>query len=657
MKRLFYLISVIFTSTLLWCACEDNLLDTDVLGVGDSDCTLLDGAEGQFRLPIDAAQIESEQIELGDFAVRQGPGIYYVEQNDDYGARDLSIRVELTDGTTQHFKYRQTPETRASSNSMRQFYRNHGVGYSYNAVTGEYCNIKNFCCQILNRAVLDSLAAADEYPYLNILYDNEFSFSSQCYTSVEEYVQNLYLDAGLSIDALCVFGASIEGKFNIYERGTKESYLLQYTAQRNAGAYKLNYSDLIAAAATTPRVLTSSFRHAYSNLKTDKDIDDFLNTYGTHVVTYASLGARLSVTLQMDRAVYDDTLYYGLDAKAYLKGIFSLDASIDVYDTWHFADEDSKCSLEALGGDIEPLDPFLQLYNYSDFKNARVSNDVVETWIQSVKFDDSDLEHSNVELVEMDVVPIWYFIADEFVADRVKARVTGDIAEVISSFSDDNFINVSFPVHPDSVTCRLGVQKKQTYVQPDVVNYIYGGRYAVSVCHEWVPEITEDEKVYVAYPIYDGYVKLNSGLCAWHGVVYRVAWSGDHFMVSAKDSLVGDSTTMYMNYGVLSFTPIKGLNYQTMHPVVGCELPGSIQVDGTLGGSVCLVHKYFGHFYLDNKKRYTNIPGWEYTTTAPREASYGDYDSYFLGGDYENRMVQSDSYYYIYNPTEIDYAE
>lgn len=639
------------------CACEDNLLDAEVPEDNDSDYILLNGDEGQFSLPVDTALIESEQIETGDFAVRQAPGTYYVEQNDDQASRDLLIRVRFTDGATQHFAYRQKPETRASSNSMRQFYRNHGVGYSYNAISGEYCSIKDFCCQILNRVVLDSLAEANDYPYLNILHEDEFNYYTEHYTSVEEYVQNIYMKAELAVDLLSLFQASVTGKMYFFERGTKESYLIRYSAQRNCGAYKLNYSDLIAEAVENPRVLTSSFRHACSNLKTDKDIDEFLNIYGTHVVTYAALGARMNITLQIDRADYKDTLYAGIGGKVDLARMLTIDASVDITATAETIDEESKCCLDVLGGDIQPLDPFLQLYNYGQFKNARVNNDIVDEWVQSVKFDDNDLEHSNVELIDIGVVPIWNFIANDTIAKRVKARVSGDFADVISSFNDDNFINVTFPMHPESVTCRLGVLKQQTYNQPDVVNYIYGGRYAATVCHEWVPEITEDEKVYVAYPIYDGYVKLHSGLCAWQGVAYRVEWSGDHFIVTAKDSLVGDASTMYMNCGVLSFTPIDGVNYQTMHPVVGCELPGSIQVDGTLGGSVCLVHKYFGHFYLDNKNQYTNIPGWEYTTTAPREASYDDYDTYFQGGVYKNRMIQSDSYYYIYNPTEIDYAE
>jgi hypothetical protein len=240
-------------------------------------------------------------------------------------------------------------------------------------------------------------------------------------------------------------------------------------------------------------------------------------------------------------------------------------------------------------------------------------------------------------------------------AARVQARITGDITDVMWSFSDDNFINVSFPVVQDAVSCRLGVWKKQKFADPDVVYYVYGGRYVAMVCHEWVPEISTTEKMYVAYPIYDGYAKLGSGLCAWNRRVYSVAWGTDHFTVTDKGKFDDSTDRFYMNCGVLSFTRDANVQYGQTHPVVGCELPGSIDVNGQLSGGVNLVHKYFGHFYLDDKNAYDNIPNWEYTDRFPSEASYDVYRTYFSDSTYVNRMVRSDYYYYIYNPTEIDY--
>ena len=49
--------------------------------------------------------------------------------------------------------------TRAEDVETRKaFLRNFGVGYSYNAVRGAYCNWKDIRCQVIDRAVLDDYA-------------------------------------------------------------------------------------------------------------------------------------------------------------------------------------------------------------------------------------------------------------------------------------------------------------------------------------------------------------------------------------------------------------------------------------------------------------------------------------------------------------------
>jgi hypothetical protein len=645
----------IFTCVLLLCACEDALFDTDGADTSDASRILLSGEDGRFTLPLSAGQIASAEVVDGDFVTELGQGVYYIEQNDGWEARDFQIAVQQTDGATDTFAYRQTPVTRSAATSMKQFYRNHGVGYSYNAVTGEYCNIKNFCCQILNRAVLDQMSEKYQEDFLNVDSTLTVSYSKQYYTSVEDYVQNTYFDLRAEAGLCMLFGASVEGEVSVFEKAAVESYLLKYAVQQNYGIYTLNYTDLILYAKENPKVLTSSFRYAYSHLKTDKDIDDFLNTYGTHVVVQSWLGAKMSLCLQIERQLFNDTLYKALSADAELKGLLSYRKSTEEVTTKSTLRENSTCNLTAQGGDLSILDRFLHITQYSDFQSACTEQDVVADWMTSIKFDGTGTGESNVEMVDMDVVPLWEFIPDDSVAARIQARISGDIADVMWSFSDDNFINVSFPAQPDAVTCRLGVWQKQTFHDPDVVYYIYGGRYVAMVCHEWVPEISTWQKVYVAYPIYDGYVKLGSGLCAWNRHVYSVAWSTDHFAVIDKGDYDGETSRFYMNCGMLSFQGDANIQYGTPHAVVGCELPGSIDVNGQLSGGVNLVHKYFGHFYLDTKERYTNIPNWEYTTQFPSEAFYAQYVPYFADSTYVNRMVRSDYYYYIYNPTEVDY--
>jgi hypothetical protein len=286
-------------------------------------------------------------------------------------------------------------------------------------------------------------------------------------------------------------------------------------------------------------------------------------------------------------------------------------------------------------------------------------------WLNSIKFDDSNISKSNVELVDMKVVPIWYFIPDEQLADRVEARVTGNMSLVVETLGNDNFINTSFPAHPTSVVTRIGSVYEKTFTNPDVVNVIAANRYVATVCKETVPEISTKEDVYVAYPIYEGRVKLTNGLCIYNGKVYKVDWSFNHFHVSEVETTEPVTDTIYMNYGSLSTVKYSTLEYQTGHPVLACEQPGSINIDGSFNiNYMSYVQKFLGHFYLQlpffstsvtNHVSYDNLPGWTYTTSNPPEADEADYSSYFKSGTYKKRMVRDDDYIYIWNSTEIGY--
>jgi hypothetical protein len=187
------------------------------------------------------------------------------------------------------------------------------------------------------------------------------------------------------------------------------------------------------------------------------------------------------------------------------------------------------------------------------------------------------------------------------------------------------------------------------------VDVIVSNRHVATICKEYVPEISPTEQVFVAYPIYEGRIKMTSGLCIYDGKVYHVDWSLNRFTVSEEevDGVVPDS--IYMNWGALSVNRYSASAYQTGHLIVGSERPGGIGIDGSLSGELRLVQKHFGHFYLDNTKKYDNLPEWTYTTTDPSEASEADYSSYFTEGEFKNRMVRNDDYIYIWNQTEIGY--
>ena len=73
----------------------------------------------------------------------------------------------------------------------------------------------------------------------------------------------------------------------IFEDGVKESYILHNKISSVSAEYSLNYKDISLYANRYPSLLTSSFRNAISKIDDKVSIDEFIYTYGTHVVVFS----------------------------------------------------------------------------------------------------------------------------------------------------------------------------------------------------------------------------------------------------------------------------------------------------------------------------------------------------------------------------------
>lgn len=616
--------------------------------VDDGVAIELGGEEGYHSLPavIDLSTIDASRV---DFTTVTSDGQIYCERNDDGVSRIGKIYYMRTDGERDSLIIRQAPASRASGNSLRQFYRHRGLGYSYNAVNGNYCNMRDFRCQILNRAVLDRISESTGENLVNINHINNVVTDGHVYSSVVEYVAEVNFNADTSGQIL-LFSGEASASCAVFEDGVKEQYILHNRTSSINAEYSLNYRDINIYAETEPKLLTSSFRHALTKLKDAHTIDEFIYNFGTHVVIFSRLGASMTLDVQVDAIKFESQQFEQALSQAAIATLFKNSNSTESYQKNYETLKDSKCLFSVSGGDTSIFD---KLVGFNSFNNGSIADNLDSRWLQSVKFDDDDIENSNVELIDMKVIPIWEFIPDEHLARQVEARVTGNLKLTLDKIGNRNFINSSFKINPTSVTCRIGNQKR-TFDNPETVDIVAANRHVATLCHEMVPEISRNSKVWVAYPIYEGKVKLTSGLCIYDGKAYKVNWSYDKFTVSQIDT--GDapvSDMVYMNCGVLSPVAAKGLEYQKSHMILGCERPGGIGIDGSLQGELRTVHKYFGHFYLDNKAKFDNLPGWEYSGSLPSESRL--YPGFFSGPDYRNRMVRSNEYIYQINLTEIGY--
>jgi hypothetical protein len=497
--------------------------------------------------------------------------------------------------------------------------------------------------------VLDRILEEQNAEILNVDEFNQLVSSSEIYSSVVNYIQSACFTASGSGTAI-TYSGSATASATIFEDGVDESYIIHDELTKDVVEYTLNYTDLIPYLDQYPALLTSSFRAALDKIDdTNKSIDDFVNVYGTHVVVFSKLGARMSVDLQVDAKRFEerDSLY--TVSKQSLALMFNEARNTSENERNYQYLKDSKCQFTVVGGDVSIFDNLLDI---TSFDSNSYTPQMKKDWQNSIRFDDNDIANSNVEMVDMRVAPIWYFIPDKQLAKRVQARITGNLNLIIETLGNDNLINTSFPAHPAKVECIIGDQRYTGY-SPTTVDVIAANRHVATICKESVPNLSTEYDVYVAYPIYEGHIKMTDGLCVFNNKAYKVEWSFNRFTVTPVADNVGEATTIYMNAGALSVTSSDQLTYQDSHLILGCERPGGITIDGELGGEMCPVHKYFGHFYLNNKTNYNNLPGWSYANTLPKEAE--SYPDYFKDNTYMNRMVRNDNYVYIWNKTEISY--
>lgn len=582
----------------------------------------------------------------------------YVEQNDDGQWRLATVDVCLADGRRKVITLAQPPATRATAGQVRRnFLRHHGLGFSYDAVAGEYCNLNFVRCQLLNRAVIDELQEKSLYTLISVENINQMRFQHSVSTSLVDYIQNANFTADASLD-LIIFEGDVSAACSAFEEGKTESYILHDEQVHPRARYRLEPENIAYYVQRYPNLLTSSFRKAIANLAATpvddwQAIDEFLEVYGTHMVNDVELGARVAVDVQVETHKFNLVESLDLLAQGQLSSLFKLKYNQTEEEKNYKVLRDCKCRVDVVGGDISKLDPIIGMTVFSN-DDINISSKILQEWMESIVYDDNDLEHSNVEMTYMRVTPIWDLIPDQKLAERVEARVYSNAASMVHLLGNRNFINVKFPYAQTKYVCRIGNQK-YSINNPDVTDIIAAGRHIATICREPIPPIAGKTKVSVVYPIYEGHVKLNNGLCVYNDDVYKVSWMGDALEVTKTDSLIGRrfDGNLYMNNGVIGIKRVETYEYQEGHPVFGCERPGGIAIDGSLAGTPVRVLKYFNHFYLDNKNRYDNLPCWSWSTEQPSEAAA--YPDYFDATTWKDRMRRNNDYTYIWNAMEIGY--
>lgn len=545
--------------------------------------------------------------------------------------------------------------SRAEQQSLKRW---GGLGFTFDAVYGGKCDLNSLRGQAL---LLD---AFEEEGRLEESRQTLLSDYTQVAHSFAEYCQVTNLSSNLKADVV-VYNVDYEKAAAIFEQGMDTTYVFHSAKDLTAYTAYIDtfyYEDLRARIVEEPeRFLSPGFRYAIEKVRRDKGqnlivVDSFIDIYGTHVITEVELGAQLKLDMMTNRKVLRD---YALETtiKEQHLNLFFYNKDETTTETWQELMtqilDNSTFHLEVKGGDTEV---FNSLAIDTSPQNAAATSETVSKWVRSI--DQQGL--TNVELFDMKVVPIWYFIPDETVANLVHSRIEATAPTMQALYGNLNFVNVCFNPAEQQVVTRMN-GKRTTFDKPWVYNILANNRVVATVCREWVPELSQTEPVNVAYPVYDNKIDLSGGLAVWNDSICRVAWLYDQFVVQKEPLPAGErGDRFYLTCGMLTTSPYTNQKYQDGTPIIGYEWPGSIQVDGsTQTGGWCTTRKFLGQFYLENAGRFDNLPGWYYQEVWPGNAHYVKLvgkDAFAVSGihaDHLNgRMARNANYTYYYNPNE-----
>lgn len=561
--------------------------------------------------------------------------------------REMSYEMTVPQHVSTPFQW-----TRAADIETRDaFMRNFGVGYSYDAVRGKYCNWEDIRCQVINRERCDW---AHESEGTSVLYYSNYETSYECVSKYEyshrDYIAAFDIATQEKID-LGLYQGEQRTRQYVLEDGLEENFYYTIDEVVTLGRQRLDVRSIIAVAKyDVEEVLTASFRDAVDHLADLSDdafasVDSFINVWGTHVIVDASLGGRLHIDLQNRMFRYKDEVQEYQYTSSDVAGFYSKrDEARKDMEKYKML-TDARLSVTAYGGDQSSLRGLLGEYKYDGTRTF--STEGVSIWTESLHFDPSNEAASNVEMVSMQVVPIWDFISaiSERVAQRVKAHVMNDAKAMQALLGERNFFSAVFPVSYPTANCQYRDEKGawKSYTrndatdEPMVVNIMSGGRYIATVCHEKL----DNHWFWVAYPIYDGKVKLACGLGVRDdNTFWNIRWKNgllftDEIAYPSGAKPQGD--TFYINGGVLALEPDEGVDYSDCQALPYVELSGGIRPDGS----------YYGHAYNVRKL------GAEFHCQAPLNLSIPLINWEKKKDGNTEYWLRTPEYTYIYNPNEL----
>lgn len=349
--------------------------------------------------------------------------------------------------------------------------------------------------------------------------------------------------------------ANLEGSSALFSGEMKSSFDMSLTNKNNY-EYALNYIDIETQTITSNEPvdflidslnMKKSVYYAINGIgnigrrypSNNKGFKKMIESFGTHVVMGAKVGARLRQSLTVDISKVTSSYDLGLFAKAAYKGIVvKADGSVESKLKKSFEENRSSIDFKVnvYGGDPKLGGKLM------GFTNRELDTAVVGEWKQSV-YDGKG--EALIGFTNGGLVPL-YELIDEYISDSTAER-----KEKLKAYMESKQFASDFSSFYECGTVtEIDVPKIEDNDTNTLIKDIYlNGQLVAKAALEFVPLLNIKEKVMVIYPVINNRVRFNLGFYIGdkdHKPA-RVSWEGtDAAIVEYADMDFGAAKKIYI---------------------------------------------------------------------------------------------------------------
>lgn len=516
-----------FMLSVLWLlSCQDDEIETITPSVEgelielDESCISVSSKKQYKTIKVIAkkdgiaisADCDADWIELqADTVAYDGYLEFLVYEDEKEVERNAIININATDGKiSETLKCEITQSEDNGSNYEESATKTMRVGYGYN-IFGAFQNDVSVMAPIISQNYIDkvnsmyNLVETNPRNSLNteIIVARSLQEMATLLTEKEEKTKS-----GISGGASKTVNIHSTSSYSAGEEQYSYIRLLKSVAMRSMDLAVVNM--LIEKG---EKVFSSEFentRNAVIKAPTEKNINDMIDKFGTHMVVQAELGASIELSINFSRNIkgslemrtedFSDYFFHN-ESSSFLLPNNKIEGMINNISI------DKTCIITG-GGSNEKKN----LENDIN-KNGRVSQQVLKAWLDSSSGDiTSDATANALAPVNFMLIPIWYLFPKECLGDI--ARIVNERGDRSNTQISDSKIGTDYyKIELTDNILSFGNNSEDTQVK---VMYVQNSgsmnlEPVLEICNEYVPNIRGDKRIPVVYGIRNGSPFIGAG--------------------------------------------------------------------------------------------------------------------------------------------------